>query len=179
MKLAYSGIKGSFSEEAALAYAPNAELVPAIDMDGTLEAVNQGDADLGIFPVTNSTGGLVETAYEAMGRHEFELLDKLPFEVNQCLLALPNTKIEDIKQIASHPQALTQCSKYLPEVKKVEWSDTATAARDLAAENLPKNSAVLAPAQSAKEYGLEILAEKVQNEHPNITTFIIIKPLTP
>jgi prephenate dehydratase len=178
MILAYSGIKGSFSEEAAIAYDPNAELLPALDMDGTLEAVNQGTADLGIFPVTNSTGGLVETAYEAMGRHDFQLVDKLPFEVNQCLLALPNTKPEDIKKIASHPQALTQCKNYLsktfPNAELVEWSDTATAARDLK----EKSIAVLAPAQSAKEYGLEILAEKVQDEHPNITTFIIIKPTT-
>lgn len=186
MSIGYSGIEGSFSEEAALEYTRKNNLegmpIPLLDMDGVLKALNAGEIDLGIFPVSNSTGGLVETAFEAMGRYTFQLIDQLPFEVHQCLLALPGTKIKDIKQITSHPQALTQCKNYLatkfPDAKKVQWSDTASAARDLANGTLPADSAVLAPAQSAKVYGLELLEERVQDHHPNITTSIIVKNLS-
>lgn len=185
MTIGYSGIEGSFSEEAALEYAEKASLqsdpIPLLDMDGVLKALNAGEIDRGIFPVSNSTGGLVETAFEAMGKYTFKVIDQLPFEVHQCLLALPGTKIEDIKQVSSHPQALTQCKNYLAtkfsDAKLVEWSDTASAARDLANGTLPADSTILAPAQSAKVYHLNLLEEKIQDNHPNITTFIIVEKL--
>lgn len=183
IKLAVSGDAGSFSEEAGRLYARQAgvtaELIYMIDMEGVLTALDKGEANLGIFPVVNSRGGLVQTAFCAMGRHIFELVGELPMEVNQCLLVLPAVKKDSIKQIASHPQALSQCAQYLkknyPRAKLVEWLDTAKAARDLAVGVIPKDSAVIAPARSAELYGLEILARGIQDESPNITTFIIVK----
>lgn len=192
MKLGYSGIEGSFSEEAALFYASQMrdvsekgaakeiETVPLLDMDGVLEAIKNGEIDQGIFPVVNSTGGLVQTAFEAMGRYNFVMKEKLPFEVHQCLMAKPGTGVMEIKKVASHPQALSQCENYLktkfPNAELIEWSDTASAARDLQKGELSEDTAVLAPAQSAKQYSLQLLEERVQDNHPNITTFIIVKP---
>lgn len=183
IKLAVSGDAGSFSEEAGWLYARQAGLMAdlscVIDMEGVLTALDRGEANLGIFPVVNSRGGLVQMAFSAMGRHIFELVDELPMEVNQCLLVLPGVKRNTVKQIASHPQALSQCARYLkktfPRAKLVEWPDTAKAARDLSAGIIPADSAVIAPARSAELYGLEILARGIQDEHPNITTFIIVK----
>lgn len=186
MKIGVSGIEGSFSEEAALTYAAKiedkAEMVYCLSMEGTLKALSEGKVDLGIFPVTNSIGGLVDSAFKAMGHYLFEIIDKLPFEVNQCVMALPGKTKKDIMQVSSHPQALAQCRNYVarefPRAQRMEWSDTASAARDLKNGTLPEFSAVLAPAQSAKVYGLEILEKRVQDNHPNITTFIIVKPLS-
>jgi prephenate dehydratase len=184
MKLGLSGLKGSFSEEAALLYAKKegltVEPIYCLDMAGVLKALKEGSIETGIFPVVNSIGGLVETAFEAMGQYNFKMTDKLPFEVNQCVLVLPGTKREDIKQVTSHPQALAQCKNYLarefPNAHLVNWSDTASAARDLADGTLPKNTAVLASPQAA-DYGLEVMESSVHDQNPNLTTFIIVKPL--
>ena len=182
-KLAVSGDAGSFSEEAGRLYAKQNNLavdfIYAIDMEGVLSATDRGEAALGIFPVVNSRGGLVQTALSAMGRHFFNLVDELPMEVNQCLMALPDVKKSAIKQVVSHPQAFSQCAEYLkknfPRAKLIEWPDTAKAARDLSAGIIPADSAVIAPARSAELYGLKILARGIQDERPNITTFIIVK----
>ncbi|MEK7745850.1 MAG: prephenate dehydratase domain-containing protein, partial [Elusimicrobiota bacterium] len=90
-RIAVSGDKGSFSEEAGLLYAQReglkAGLLYAVEIGKVLELVSAAKAELGIFPVVNSRGGLVQTAYEAMGGHLFAFLGELWLEVHQCLLA--------------------------------------------------------------------------------------------
>lgn len=182
-RLAVSGDTGSFSEEAGLAYARRegieCDLVYAIDMEGVLARMESGEVDLGIFPVVNSRGGLVQTAFEAMGRHHFEMIGELWLEVQQCLLCLPGVTKEKITEVTTHPQALSQCERYLkrelPTVPLIEWDDTAKAARDLVMGKLPATSAVIAPARAALVYGLEVIERSIQDMHPNLTTFIIVK----
>ncbi len=182
-KIAVSGDAGSFSEEAGLLYAKknnlDPELIYAIDMEGVLKKLDEGAVELGIFPVVNSIGGLVQQAFKAMGGHLFNYIDELPLEINQCLMVKPGTSKEQITAITSHPQALRQCAKYLkkefPNAKIVEWIDTAKAAKDLSEGTLPSTTAVIAPARSAQIYGLEMLEKGIQDIHPNITTFIIVK----
>ncbi len=183
--LAVSGEKGSFSEEAGLIYMQRTgvemELVFAMDMEGVLSLVERGEVERGIFPVVNSRGGLVQTAFEAMGKHLFSMIGEVWLDVHQCLMTLPGMKKEDIKNITSHPQALSQCERYLSkEFKNIpltEWEDTAKAAKDLAARVLPKDTAVIAPARSAQIYGLNVIAPSIQDNHPNLTTFIVVKKL--
>lgn len=182
IKLAVSGDAGSFSEEAGLLYAEREffkpELVYAIGMDGVLQTLDDKKVELGIFPVVNSQGGLVRQAFDAMGNHLFRVIDELWLEVQQCLMVLPGTKKEKIKTVASHSQAIIQCQRYIkrefPNVKTLEWADTAAAARDLASGKLSKDTAVLAPARSAHLYNLEILGRGIQDAHPNLTTFIVV-----
>ena len=183
--LAVSGDEGSFSEEAGLLYCSREGvegiLTYAIDMEGVLLRVESGEVERGIFPVVNSRGGLVQTALEAMGRHPFALQDELWLEVQQCLLTLSGTERGQITQIVSHPQAISQCERYLrrefPAVQLIEWEDTAKAARDLANGVLQKTTAVIAPARAAVLYGLEILERGIQDSRPNLTTFIIVSKL--
>lgn len=185
MRIAVSGDKGSFSEEAGFLYSNRQgvapEMVYAIDMEGVLIALDKRDAEVGIFPVANSHGGLVQTAFSAMGRHLFEFIEELWMEVHQCLIVKPGIKKSEIKAIATHPQAITQCERYikkeLPRVKLIDWEDTAKAAKDLAGGILDKYTAVIAPARSAQLYNLEILQRGIQDVHPNFTTFIIVKRL--
>lgn len=183
IKIGVSGDAGSFSEEAGLIYAQREgfepEIVYAIDMEGVLNGLDNKQFDYGIFPVVNSRGGLVQTAFEAMGKHMFNLVDELWLEVQQCLMVLPGTTKDSIKNIATHPQAISQCERYIKkefsEAKLINWEDTAKAARDLSAGVLSKDTAVIAPARAAKLYGLEILEKNIQDNHPNLTTFIIVK----
>lgn len=181
--LAVSGDAGSFSEEAGLVYAGRegfeASMIYAIDMEGVLRAVEDGSAALGIFPVVNSRGGLVQTAFEAMGRHLFTMVDEIWIEVQQCLIVMPGCTREQIQRIASHPQAFSQCERYLKKTFEstplVDWEDTAKAARDLAEGVLDNHIAVIAPARAAQLYKLEILEKGIQDQHPNLTTFIVVK----
>ncbi|MBI2990300.1 MAG: chorismate mutase [Candidatus Magasanikbacteria bacterium] len=180
--IAVSGLAGSFSEEAGLLYAQRegfeAEFVFSIDMEGVLADLDAGRAEFGVFPVVNSRGGLVQTAFEAMGRHLFKMVDEIWMEVHQCLMVLSDTKLENIKRIATHPQAISQCERYIrrefPDAALVEWEDTAKAAEDLAKGKFDKNTAVIAPARSAHLYGLKLLAKGIQDNHPNLTTFIVV-----
>lgn len=185
IRIGVSGDKGSFSEEAGLLYANRIGEKPilkfCIDMESVLKALDKNQIDLGIFPVANSRGGLVQTSFEAMGRHLFELVDEIWLDVHQCLMAKKGVLINSIKQIASHPQAFSQCERFLakefPKVKLIDWEDTAKAARDLSSGLIPKHSAVIAPALSAKIYNLKIIKRSIQDNHPNLTTFIVVKKL--
>lgn len=178
-----SGLAGSFSEQAALRYIEqqnlNASLVYLVDMEGVLAAVEDSSVHLGIFPVINTIGGLVKPAFAAMGKHLFDPIDELWLEVNQCLLALPNTDKSQITQIVSHSQALAQCKNYLtqnfPQAELVEWIDTAKAAQDLAKGEFSTTTAVIAPESSAPLYTLNVLAKNIQDKTPNLTAFIIAK----
>lgn len=183
MKLGISGLAGSFSEAAAEKYLQknnlHAELVYLIDMEGVLSALENNTIDLGIFPVVNSIGGLVKPAFEAMGKHMFVMIDELPLQVNQCLMVAPNVCRENIKKIVSHPQALSQCRKYLknnfPDALQVEAIDTAQAAQALAQNVLSSDTAVIAPEKAAKIYNLNIIEKNIEDLSPNITLFIITK----
>lgn len=183
IKLGVSGDAGSFSEEAGLLYAKNNKFNPAldylIDMEGVLAAVENGTVDLGIFPVVNLRGGLVRMAYEAMGNHNFTVIDELWLNVNQCLIVKPGIAINQITDIVSHSQGIAQCREYiqknLDNIELIEWQDTAKAAKDLAQGILHQTSAVIAPANAAHIYGLEIIAENIQDINPNLTAFIIVK----
>lgn len=181
--LGVSGEAGSFSEEAAMLYAKRASIDPTlrylIDMEGVLAAVETGTVDIGIFPVVNLLGGLVKPAFQAMGNHLFTPIDELWLEINQCLLALPGTALNQITTIVSHPQGLAQCKHYIQktfkDVKRIEWIDTAKAAKDLAEGLLPDSAAVIAPERSADIYGLNVVARNIQDSNPNLTAFIVAK----
>lgn len=183
--LGVAGDEGSFSAEAGMLYAARAEFQPTlrylIDMEGVLAAVEAGQVDLGIFPIVNLRGGLVQPALLAMGKHLFLPFDELWLNVHQCLLTLPDTDMRHIKKIVSHPQGLRQCQRYLQEkfngVPQIAWIDTAKAARDLAAGNLDKTTAVIAPAAAAKLYHLTVLDHNIEDDQPNLTAFILVKKL--
>lgn len=182
-----SGDIGSFSEQVGLRYAQKKFFTPQsfsltylIDMENVLAAVEAGTVDLGIFPVVNFQGGFVTMALTAMGAHYFTLVDDFWLDVQQCLLVYPSTKLDQIKKIVSHPQALAQCRKYLEKnfnnSEFIPWEDTAKAARDLQEGKLDQAiTAVLAPEHAADIYHLAIMAKNIQDVHPNLTGFIIVK----
>ncbi|MFO0780730.1 MAG: prephenate dehydratase domain-containing protein [Candidatus Gracilibacteria bacterium] len=183
LRLAVSGDTGSFSEEAGLLYAQRnglkVKIIFAIDMERVLQTLDKKQADIGIFPVVNSRGGLVQPAFKAMGGHLFHYTDELWLEVYQCLMVKPGVSKKQIKKIATHSQAIAQCERYIrkefPNAKLIEWEDTAKAARDLAKGVLGRDTAVIAPARSAQIYKLKLLAKGIQDNHPNLTTFIVVK----
>jgi prephenate dehydratase len=183
INLGVSGDPGSFSEEAGLLYAQRVGIKPNLvyltDMEGVLSALELKKIDVGIFPVVNSRGGLVKMAFEAMGKHLFTMIDEVWLDVRQCLLGKRGCKPAQLKKIVSHPQAIAQCERYLlREFRKaelIEWQDTAKAAKDLSAGKFGKTTAVIAPERAARLYGLDVMVKDIQDTHPNLTTFIVVK----
>lgn len=184
MKIAVAGNQGSFSHEAGMLYCTGQEikdcdLVFALDSAGVFEALEKGTAELGIMPIYNPTGGLVDMTMQALGQHAFTMEASFTMPVIQCLLNLPRVRPDVVMKIISHQQALKQCQQYLdltwPECLLEEYSDTAQAAADLAGGKLPTETAVIAPKLCAELYGLRLIAEGIQDDKDNQTVFIVVK----
>lgn len=179
-----SGDVGSFSEEATLLYIQQNtieeyQLQYLIDMDGVFNALAAKQIDIGILPVVNSISGLVDAAFYAMGRNQFEIIGHFNLKINQCLMTKAALDLDSIKEVYSYPPALKQCGNFLttklPLAKLVSWFDTAKAARDLATGALSANIGVIASKNAAQAYGLNLMAENIQDSSNNITTFIVVK----
>jgi len=182
MKIGISGAQGSFSEEAAREYAKkwlktrDFEPKYLISAENVLLAVEMGEVDLGVFPIENSSGGIVLEAVYAMAKHRFSIKQIFDIDIRQNLLVKKGVSAQKIKTVTSHEQALKQCKAYLtrkwPKLKRKEYADTAKAAADLAAGVLPATTAVIASRTAAEIYGLDILEANVQDLKTNATTFI-------
>ncbi|MCR4281037.1 MAG: prephenate dehydrogenase/arogenate dehydrogenase family protein [Candidatus Kaiserbacteria bacterium] len=182
IKIGISGAQGSFSQEAAEKYIEdskikNSTLVYLISVENVLSALEAGSIDLGVFPIENSTGGVVTETVHAMAKHNFNIKKIFDIDIHQNLMVQEGVKEGEIKTITSHEQALKQCREYLlkkwPKAKIEEYEDTARAAEDLATGKLPGTTAVIASATAAKLYKLEILGESIQDLKTNYTTFIV------
>lgn len=186
MKIGFAGTRGSFSEEAANEYirrqgGSDNKLVPLLQAEQVLEALENEEIDVGIFAIENSNGGVVTEYLPAIAKHRFSMDSIFEIAVNHMLLVLPGTKQEDIDQVVSQNQALRQCRTYLnrrwPDVEVREYVDTATAAKDLKEGTLPPTTAVIASKVAGETYGLEALEENIQDLKFNFTTFIVGKKL--
>lgn len=142
-----SGAKGSFSEEAARAYAAKQGLKGykisyLISVENVLAGLDAGDITLGIFPIENSNGGIVIEAVHAMSRHNFSIKKIFEIDVHHMFMAKKGATPDKIKQIVSHDQAIKQCRMYLkrlwPKVKVKAYPDTAKAAADVGSGTLAR-----------------------------------------
>jgi prephenate dehydratase len=176
------GIRGSFSEEAALEYARDnglgdIEVVELVSTERVLRAVEESDVDLGIFALENSNGGVVYESVYAMAAHRFKVLDLFEIDVNHALLVHSDLPSRDaIDRVATHQQALRQCRMWLrhnfPTTFTTEEPDTAEAARMLGSGELPPTTAVIAAERCAELFGLRVLERRIQDLKFNFTTFV-------
>lgn len=181
-KIGVMGIRGSFSEEAALEYARDNSLgevgiIELLSTEGVLSAVERGEIDYGIFALENSNGGVVYESVYAMAAHRFRVVDLFEIDVNHTLLVHPGLAgRQQIDRIASHQQAIRQCRMWLrhnfPTTLVTEEPDTAEAARMLAAGELPRTTAVIAAERCAELFGLRVLERRIQDLKFNFTTFV-------
>jgi prephenate dehydratase len=174
--IAFQGEPGAYSEAAALKWGgPDTRTLPCKTFDDVFEAVARGRADCGIVPLENSIGGTIHRNYDLLLEHELPVTGEVEIPVAHCLQALPGTRLEDVKVVYSHPQALAQCEKYLKSlgVSVEAVYDTAGGAK-LVAEQRLAGAAALASRRAAAVYGLEVLQEAVQDFESNLTRFAVI-----
>lgn len=184
MKIGVAGDVGSFSEQAANEYAvkndlKDYQLKHLISVEKVLTELDKKEIDLGIFPIENSSGGIVIESINAISRHIFKIKNIFEIPVVHCLLTKPGIEKEDIKNIASHDQALRQCKTYLKRnwegTDLQETKDTAKSARDLSEGILSEDTAVLAPESCATLYGLIVMEKGIQDLKFNFTNFLAVK----
>ena len=175
MKVAYAGEPGAFGEQAAHLL-PDAEPLPCPSFAGVFEAVASGAAERGVVPLHNSRAGMVEEVVRLLARSSLQVADRVALRVRHALLALPGARLEDIRRVASHPQALAQCSRFLQQHpwEPVVRGTTSGAARQLAEEG-DRACAVVAQAAAAEIYGLTVLAEGIEDDPDNTTRFAVIR----
>ena len=175
MKVAYAGEPGAFGEEAARML-PGAEPVPCPSFSAVFEAVEHGAADLGVVPLHNSRAGMVEEVVRLIARSPLQVADRLALRVRQCLLASPGARLDDIRRVASHPQALAQCSRWIEPRgwELLARTSTSSAARQLSEDRDPA-CAVIASAAAGRIYGLTVLAEGIEDDAENTTRFAVLR----
>jgi prephenate dehydratase len=170
--VAYQGEAGAYSEEGALDLFPNAELRALSSIRKVFEAVEVGLVDYGLVPIDNSQAGSINETYDLFLKHGLHLVGETVVRVNHCLLALPGTVIDDLREVISHPQAIAQCEEFLSALGlaiRPEY-DTAGAAKLIVEGKLDKTGAI-ASKRAAELYGLQVVAERIQTYPDNYTRF--------
>lgn len=167
------GERGSFSHEALCRLYPDAQPLFFPEFSAIFDAVARGDADLGILPVENSSAGSVGEVYDLILKYRFYIVSALSLPVRHCLAAKAG-ETGDVRTVYSHPQALRQCAEYLSAhgMHAVPCSSTSAAA-ERAARGTAGEAAVCSR-HAAKEFGLHLLAEDIQNNSGNRTRFVVI-----
>ncbi|KAH9622227.1 hypothetical protein KSS87_010512 [Heliosperma pusillum] len=182
VRVAFQGVRGSYSEDAALKAYPNCETVPCDGFEAAFKAVELWLVDRAVIPIENTVGGSLHRNYDLLLRHRLHIVGEVQLNVNHCLMGLPGVRKEDLKRVLSHPQALDQCEGTLSKLGLVRIStdDTAGAAQIVASERARDTGAV-ASARAAAIYGLNIIEEMIQDDDDNITRFMLLarEPLIP
>lgn len=173
---AYQGVEGAWSHIALRQLFPFAKAQAYSTWNEVVEAVERGDAYCGVLPFENSNAGDVSAVLDLLYAHPgLKVARMCDLPIRQDLLALPGAQLSEIKTVISHQQALAQSGPFLKlhHFATKAWGNTADAARYVA-EQGDQTLAAIASAETAKLYGLQILAEGVNEDGDNTTRFIVL-----
>ena len=175
MKISFQGELGSYSHEACCEIFPEAEYLPCVSFEETIEKVQQRIANQAVIPVENSTYGRVSDIYYLLPNSELFIVKEHFLRVKIDLLGLPGVSTKDITRAMSHSVLLGQCSKFLKKrnIKAISALDTAGSAKLVAAEK-DRSLAALASPLAGKIYGLDSLEIQVEDMSNNTTRFLVM-----
>jgi prephenate dehydratase len=167
------GPEGSFTEKAAKQWNDEAELRYYDDIYDVVDAILQGEVDNSVVPIENSQEGSIAASLDLLEKHELKIVGEVIIQVKHCLLS--KGKIQDIKIVMSHPQALSQCREYIKNhFKTVEVRSAPSTSHAAKHALTSKHIAAIASKESSRIYGLEILDENIQDVNNNFTRFVVI-----
>ena len=177
-KIAIQGIKGSFHHQVAQQYFEQVDgLDECMSFDDLVKSLVNNRSQKGVMALENSIAGSIIPNYALIDRHDLHIIGEHYLDIHMNLMVLKGQKIEDIKEVHSHPIALLQCAVFFnqyPHIKLVESGDTAETARRIQEQKLNGIGAVAAPI-AAELYDLEILAAGIHTVQSNKTRFVIVK----
>ncbi|MEP2239396.1 MAG: prephenate dehydratase [Maribacter sp.] len=178
LKIAIQGIKGSNHHQVAKdCFGDDIELIECLSFDALVDKLLSKEADQGVMAIENSIAGSIIPNYALVNHNDLHIIGEYYLNIHHNLMMLKGQKIEDIKEVSSHPMALLQCKEYFrqyPDIKLVEDVDTAETAKRIQEQEL-KHVAAIAPNVAAELYGLDIVANDIQTIKNNATRFIIVK----
>lgn len=176
-RIAFQGEPGAYSHEACRDARPDMEALPCATFEDAIDAVKNGEAQLAMLPVENTTYGRVADIHRLLPKSGLHIIDEAFVRVHINLLAVRGTKIEEVEEAHSHLVLLPQCATFLKEhnIRGRVSPDNARAAREVA-EIGDKTSAALASELAAEIYGLDVLARHVEDFDNNTTRFLIMAP---
>jgi prephenate dehydratase len=167
------GPEGSYTEKAAKQWNKTGELQYYDDIQDTVEALIRNEVDCSIVPVENSLEGSIPLTLDLLMEHQLKIVGEVIVQINHCLLAIGG--LSDIKIIMSHPQALSQCRKYIKiHFGNVELRPVLSTSYAAKLASGSGDMAAIASRESAQRYGLKILDENIQDVNENYTRFIVI-----
>jgi prephenate dehydratase len=176
-KIAIQGIRGAFHHEAAaLYYKSKFDICECMTFHHLIEAVEAGDADIGIMAIENSMVGSMLPNLALIRKSTLHIVGEVYMRISQNLMALPGESIQNLKEVRSHPMAIMQCESFfhnLQDIRMVESIDTALSAKEIS-ENQLKGVGAIASEAAAKIYGLDILAPSIETNKKNYTRFLIL-----
>lgn len=178
IRIAFQGVRGAYSEDASYMYfGKGAETVPCPSFDEVFEAAERDAVSHAVVPVENSYEGSVAQVNDLLLEHDLLISGEMVLRIRHCLLVLPGVKLEDIKRVYSHPQALGQCRRFLsqnPGWQLISSYDTAGSAA-IIKQNGRTDEAAIASARAADVYGLDILKEGIESDSQNYTRFFVLE----
>ena len=174
--VACQGVEGAYSQQACDKLFAHPQIMYFTDFESVFSAVDAGLCRYGVLPLENSTAGSVSKIYDLMMKYNFSIVRSMRLKVDHNLLAKKGTKLEDVREIFSHEQAINQCGDFLKKLENVKataYANTAMAAQ-MTAQSERTDVAALSSRYCADLYGLECLASSVQDRGNNYTRFICI-----
>jgi prephenate dehydratase len=173
--IAFAGVEGANADVACRQTHPYMKTLPCASFEDVFEAVEQGDAALGMIPIENSQAGRVAEIHNILPRTNLHIVGEYFQKIEHHLVAPKSATLATVKEVYSIPQALLQCREHLRQLKLEPrtHSNTATAAKDVAAWNDPAKAAV-ASRLAAELYGLQILKANIEDSASNHTVFVAI-----
>ena len=175
LKISYQGVPGSYSFITSKTLYPTAELISHSTFKEAMTTVEVGGADFAVIPIENSNAGRVEDVHLLIPEMKLKIVGEYFLPIQQQLLGIKGSKLEDITVAYSHPTALAQSSKFLSEhgIATKNKLNTAIACVEVVNEG-DKTKAAVASSLAAEMYNMEILAKNIQNDPDNRTRFIIL-----
>ncbi len=178
-RIAIQGGYGAFHEIAAYKYFKddNIEIVPRNTFKDLFTALKKGKVDYGITAIENSLAGSILPNYNLLLESNMKVIGEIFLRIKQNLVAFPGQKLDEIKEVFSHPMAILQCQQFFddyPGIKLIDSIDTALSAQKIAKEKL-RGIAAIASNLAAQKFGLEILAAEIETNKSNYTRFLILE----
>ncbi len=177
-RIVIQGGYGAFHEIAALQYFENeeVEIMPRDTFKDLMKALRKDKADYGIMAIENSLAGSILPNYSLLKESPMKIIGEVYMRIRQNLVALPGQRIEEIREVYSHPMAILQCQEFFDHydhIKLIESLDTALSAKEIREHGLTGIGAI-ASELAAEKYDLEIIASSIETNKKNYTRFLIL-----
>lgn len=179
LKIAFQGDHGAYSEQAIKRiFDEQAATMPCRTFSDVFDAVQTGQARYGVLPVENTLGGTINETLDLLHTHpDLTVVGEKQLRIVHCLIGIPGTQLDMIKEVYTHPQGLAQCSRFLAtelaHANALPYFDTAGAVAHVAQKNDPTVAAI-ASSEAARFHKMQIIREGIETDSSNFTRFYVV-----